>query len=387
MSSDVRYSVLSEKSDSGGGWAPENSNAANAADSSNGTASSSGNSSALSRHKKSTNSSKSNQGGSLIHRDSSLKSHELKQQQEHQKQSPSILNEFELANAVTSGLDFRNVELIVGGTNTATDETNEPSSPRVNLDEQYLFPCSNIAGDNNITALQNIPNHAFKTAAEANPHGKRNKKSTQKVVTEYFMLILIISLILVIALLLLTLMSMNRKLTSIAREQNRTCTSNRCILVASAIYKSLDRHADPCDNFYEYACGGFIKSTLIPAGFPRWGTLNLIAYENQLLIKNQMELNTTDITEAEAKARTFYKSCIDEKGRIEALGAKPLTDILARVIHKNASTNTLVINETFENLLTMIQITYGLNTVFEFNVLDDDKNSSYSNIEVNFIFF
>jgi hypothetical protein len=368
MSSEIRYSVLSEKSESA--WSPEN-----AVSKPSGETSSPEQSSSFSHNKKSTQSSKSNQSSSIFQRNSSLKS-----QEHHQKQTSSILNEFELANAVKDDSDMRNVELIVvNGPDPATDETNEPSSPRTNLDEQYLFPGNN-AGIN----LQNVPNHAFKTANDS--ESKRVKPpSTKKVLTEHFILILIISLILLVILLLLILMGMNRKLTMVMSEQNRTCTSDRCILVSSSIYNSLNRQADPCEDFYEYACGRFIKNTLIPAGFPRWGTLNLIAYENQLLIKDQMESNSTELTEAEVKARTFYKSCIDAKGLIETLGAKPLLNILAKVVYKNTTTNTLVVNETFENLLSMIQITYGLNTIFEFNVLDDDKNSSYSNIEVTFL--
>ena len=132
-----------------------------------------------------------------------------------------------------------------------------------------------------------------------------------------------------------------------------------------------------------YWKGGWIKKNLIPTGFPRWGTLNLITYENQLLIKDQLELNRSapEITEAEVKARTFYKSCLDREGIIEKLGAKPLMNILNKIIYK-APDNKLVINESFSNLLSLIQITYGLNSLFEFNVLDDDKNSSYSNIEI-----
>lgn len=85
------------------------------------------------------------------------------------------------------------------------------------------------------------------------------------------------------------------------------------------------------------------------------------------------------------KAKLFYRSCIDTKERLEALGDKPLKSILNSFIYKDDH-NKLVINETFPNLLSLIQITYGLNALFEFNVLDDDKNSSFSNIEVLLFF-
>ena len=127
-----------------------------------------------------------------------------------------------------------------------------------------------------------------------------------------------------------------------------------------------------------------MSHNLIPNGFPRWGTLSLVTYQNQLLIKEQLESNTTvpDITEAELKAKIFYRSCMDKYEIIENLGSKPLKDILDKYVYKDKE-NKLVVNETFENLISILQIEYGLNSLFEFNVLDDDKNPNVSNIEVN----
>ena len=87
---------------------------------------------------------------------------------------------------------------------------------------------------------------------------------------------------------------------------------------------------------------------------------------------------------AENKAKTFYRSCMDKNEIIENLGSKPLKDILNKYVYKDAS-NKLVVNESFENLISILQIEYGLNSLFEFNVLDDDKNPNISNIEVNFL--
>lgn len=51
------------------------------------------------------------------------------------------------------------------------------------------------------------------------------------------------------------------------------CLTDECMLASSSIYNSINQNVDPCDNFYEYACGSWLQNTLIPTGFPRWGKL------------------------------------------------------------------------------------------------------------------
>ena len=199
-------------------------------------------------------------------------------------------------------------------------------------------------------------------------------------------ILLLTIIVLLFVIFLLTFLSINYKKN--LEKSNNFCNTDRCLIVSSSMYKSLNTHVDPCDNFYEYACGGWIKKNLIPTGFPRWGTLNIVTYENNLLIKEQLEANTstgTNFTNAEIKAKNFYLSCMDKNSTIEKLGSQPLMKILNKLMYKNKS-NKLIVNESFVDLLQMVQINYGLNSLFEYNVLDDDQNSSFSNIEVYFLF-
>ena len=76
---------------------------------------------------------------------------------------------------------------------------------------------------------------------------------------------------------------------------------------------------------------------------------------------------------------------MDKSDLIEKLGSKPLKDIIDKYVYKD-NQSTLVVNETFENLISILQIEYGLNSLFEFNVLDDDKNPNISNIEVSCLY-
>lgn len=56
--------------------------------------------------------------------------------------------------------------------------------------------------------------------------------------------------------------------------------------MAGAVLGGLDRTADPCSDFYQYACGGWMKSNPLPEGKSRWGTFSDLWEQNMLVMKH-----------------------------------------------------------------------------------------------------
>jgi putative endopeptidase len=91
-----------------------------------------------------------------------------------------------------------------------------------------------------------------------------------------------------------------------------------------------------CEDFYQYANGGWIAKNEIPAAFSTWGITSPLREKNIATLHQILE-DAAKNTAApkgsnEQKIGAFYASCMDE-AKIEAIGAGPLAPELA-VINK-----------------------------------------------------
>uniref|UniRef100_A0A3Q2QLL8 Endothelin-converting enzyme 1 n=1 Tax=Fundulus heteroclitus TaxID=8078 RepID=A0A3Q2QLL8_FUNHE len=115
------------------------------------------------------------------------------------------------------------------------------------------------------------------------------------------------------------------------------CVSEPCITVSSSVLGALDRSVDPCHDFYNFACGGWMKNNPLPEGKSRWGPFNNLWEHNMFVMKRLLE-NTTmkGLSKAEEKAQQYYQACMNET-KIEELGAKPLQRLIKNTTMKGLS--------------------------------------------------
>ncbi len=98
---------------------------------------------------------------------------------------------------------------------------------------------------------------------------------------------------------------------------------------------AMDPSADPCDDFYQYACGGWMKANPIPPDKSRWTrSFDTVNERNQLLLRDILEKDAAgqgDPADPYAKkVGDFYATCMDEP-KAETASLKTLKERLAAI--------------------------------------------------------
>jgi endothelin-converting enzyme/putative endopeptidase len=96
---------------------------------------------------------------------------------------------------------------------------------------------------------------------------------------------------------------------------------------------NIDKTVDPCVDFYQYACGNWMKSTEIPADQPEWVSFIEVDERNKDVLRDILEKAAkggANRTPIEQKIGDFYGACMDEKAA-DAKGIEPLTPELEKI--------------------------------------------------------
>ncbi len=134
---------------------------------------------------------------------------------------------------------------------------------------------------------------------------------------------------------------------------------------------AIDKTADPCTDFYQYACGNWKKENPIPPDQVRWGQFDELRQRNDWLLYRELETAANPNvkrTALEQKYGDFYAACMNtelaDQNGVAAL--QPALDTI----------NALSDKKQLAALLGTLEIPHGISGLFSFGVGQDQKDST-----------
>ncbi|CAI6351505.1 unnamed protein product [Macrosiphum euphorbiae] len=112
---------------------------------------------------------------------------------------------------------------------------------------------------------------------------------------------------------------------------NLICLSTGCVKAAASLINNMDQSVDPCDDFYQFACGNFIKNTILNDGEIKRNSFTVIK-EAKLNQKRMIVTEPIQLDELRPfkMMKLLFKSCMDQE-RIEKLGLRPIKEMLKSI--------------------------------------------------------
>jgi endothelin-converting enzyme len=169
------------------------------------------------------------------------------------------------------------------------------------------------------------------------------------------------------------------------------CLTPACIQVSSSIYSGMNQTINPCEDFYEFTCGRWIKTNIIPKGHSGWSTTKELSRKNLIILKSILEEtvtnNSVSVFNAEQEAIKFYQSCMNIS-EIERRQIQPLEQFLKEnfnlTIHQWIDIDQ---NQTWQDLFVLLtkilSKKYGFSYLLPISVGPDDKNSTWNVLHVS----
>uniref|UniRef100_A0A3P8PAF9 Phosphate regulating endopeptidase homolog, X-linked n=1 Tax=Astatotilapia calliptera TaxID=8154 RepID=A0A3P8PAF9_ASTCA len=177
--------------------------------------------------------------------------------------------------------------------------------------------------------------------------------------------------------------------------QEEFCLTPECIEAAGSILSKMDQSVNPCEDFYAFSCGGWLKENPIPEDSSSYGIYPWLRQHVDIQLKELLQApSDPDELEAVTKAKSLYRSCLNET-LLEELDARPMLRTLKQpefrwpVVGDGRGGEYQWSESQWSLLKTLAAMRnqHSKSVLIRLYVSPDDKNSSHYIIKVRHFSF
>ncbi|XP_043224752.1 neprilysin-2-like isoform X5 [Amphibalanus amphitrite] len=165
------------------------------------------------------------------------------------------------------------------------------------------------------------------------------------------------------------------------------CLTKGCVQAACSILNNMDEQVNPCDDFYQFACGSFIKNTVIPSEKTSVSQFSVVSDALKIKMRKLVEAPVaTDEPASSRHIKNLFVSC-KEKEVIEERGLKPLQDVLEKMEGWPVVEGDNWNESSWGNWMLAVYrnraFGYSIDHMFDFSVTADVKNSTWRILDLD----
>ncbi|XP_037076345.1 endothelin-converting enzyme 1-like [Pollicipes pollicipes] len=169
--------------------------------------------------------------------------------------------------------------------------------------------------------LGSRPNGEVEVRAAARHHRRRRWWHRRSVLEKFLLLLVLLLLLGCTALLLNLVLVLYRGQPDAAAAPETRCLTPTCLRVASRVLDRMDPTAEPCQDFFQYACGRYLSSHVVPSD--AFYSSNIQHMQERMLVDIKKLIEDNDVAPdipAVKKVEKLYYSCVN-------MSSDPSTDV------------------------------------------------------------
>ncbi|CAF0916014.1 unnamed protein product [Adineta steineri] len=175
---------------------------------------------------------------------------------------------------------------------------------------------------------------------------------------------------------LAVILAINNRTTTETIGNNELCVTPYCVKAANYLIESIDETVEPCEDFYQFVCGTWIKNNRIPDDSTVFDLLRTQLDYNVVDLLTSSSTNDTNEPNAVTNARSLYHSCMNDHN-IRKEGYDPLLSLINNEFGGWPIVQSSWDNSAFDLLNLLLKLRkYNNNILFDIGTSIDDKNST-----------